>query len=68
MALVEDHCESLLVDSNPVSGNISLRKKFHHEEDSMMAKSSEDGSPSQSREQNNLIWVFRLTLLGIKPI
>ncbi|XP_028109348.1 acyl-CoA-binding domain-containing protein 6-like isoform X1 [Camellia sinensis] len=39
--------ESLLVDSNPVSGNISLRKKFHDEEDSMMAKSSEDGSPSQ---------------------
>ncbi|KAI8011769.1 Acyl-CoA-binding domain-containing protein 6 [Camellia lanceoleosa] len=43
--------ESLLVDSNPVSGNISLRKKFHDEEDSMMAKSSEDGSPSQVAEQ-----------------
>ncbi|XAR57117.1 hypothetical protein NMG60_11025147 [Bertholletia excelsa] len=46
--------ESLLVDPNPASGNVSLRKQFHIEEDSLnakMAKSSEDGSPPQVLEQ-----------------
>ncbi|KAM1171636.1 hypothetical protein ACFXTH_021985 [Malus domestica] len=40
--------ESLLVDPNPVSGNVSLRKQFHNEEEFnttvKVAKSSEDES------------------------
>ncbi|XP_059632689.1 acyl-CoA-binding domain-containing protein 6 isoform X2 [Cornus florida] len=46
--------ESLIVDPNPVSGNASLRKQFHNEEESVvakMAKSSEDESQSQIMEQ-----------------
>lgn len=40
--------ESLLVDPNPVSGNVSLRKQFHNDEEYNMSvkvvKSSEDES------------------------
>ncbi|KAL6971330.1 hypothetical protein U1Q18_031008, partial [Sarracenia purpurea var. burkii] len=46
--------ESLLLDPNSSSGNVSLRKQFHNEEDGMllkMTKSSEDGNPSQLAEQ-----------------
>ncbi|PSR92637.1 Acyl-CoA-binding domain-containing protein [Actinidia chinensis var. chinensis] len=45
--------ESLLVDPNPTSGNASLRKQLHNEEDNVIVKikCSEDGSPSQVAEQ-----------------
>ncbi|CAL5347035.1 unnamed protein product [Camellia sinensis] len=36
---------------NHYDGISTMALKFHHEEDSMMAKSSEDGSPSQVAEQ-----------------
>ncbi|KAA8548505.1 hypothetical protein F0562_000228 [Nyssa sinensis] len=45
--------ESLLVDPNHVSGNVSLRKQFHHEEDSLavkMATGSEEENSSQAME------------------
>ncbi|XP_058209205.1 tip elongation aberrant protein 1 isoform X2 [Rhododendron vialii] len=46
--------ESLLVDQNPASGNVSLRKQFHNEEDNtfvLMTESSDDGSPVQVAKQ-----------------
>lgn len=50
--------ESLLVDPNPVSGNVSLRKQFHNDEEYnttvKVVKSSEDESSfSQPTEKKN---------------
>lgn len=44
--------ESLTGDPHSASGNTSLRKQFHHEEEiGKMAKCSENGSPSQVVEE-----------------
>ncbi|PSS33954.1 Acyl-CoA-binding domain-containing protein [Actinidia chinensis var. chinensis] len=45
--------ESLLVDLYPASGNVSLHKQLHNEEDNVIVKikCSKDGSPSQVAEQ-----------------